>query len=381
MVRSFLSFLFLLLIVPPAPMLGFAQDTEGIRVIRIKVEQYSMGKKALPFERVAREILETIGVRVVGSAAADADADLLISARGQALHQSYATIGDRYTGATIQGTISLDSIATAKTIHQADFNYTKPTSLFSWRGAPLTENTAPFLSAFWGEKWGGSQTEPESGVGASFPQTIIEMIAAIWGKEKIAEPLCAQEPRIRVVTAIFLAKLRSRDSVPPLILLLQAKDEDVRVAGAWALGQIGDPSAVEALIKAMDDTSLPVRASAADALGKIKDSRAIDPLIAAIKKRDCENTYEVCHIAKALGELGTSHAAETLIESFRSYIEREEAKGSKGLESCYVVETARALAKLGNHRSVPLLEATLSKEGLLGSANRNEIKKALSMLR
>jgi HEAT repeat protein len=78
-----------------------------------------------------------------------------------------------------------------------------------------------------------------------------------------------------------LGKIRSRESVEPLLFLLfNDPDTAIREDATRALGEIGDPRAVDFLLTAMTDVGL--RPLAIEALGKIRDRRAVPALVSVV---------------------------------------------------------------------------------------------------
>ncbi len=97
---------------------------------------------------------------------------------------------------------------------------------------------------------------------------------------------------------------------PPLVALLEDRDEEVRNFAAVMLGNLREPAAVGSLIGALQDTDINVRHSAATALGQIGSPEAVPPLIEALKTEPWLQ-YPAIH---ALGEIGDPRAAPALID-------------------------------------------------------------------
>ncbi len=80
------------------------------KTVRIVVDQ-SYGKAkgiSLPFEDVARRVLEYAGLKTSGVDAKDYDVTLRIQAQGRAESFTYTPGGTLYSGASVSGVISLE---------------------------------------------------------------------------------------------------------------------------------------------------------------------------------------------------------------------------------------------------------------------------------
>ena len=115
-----------------------------------------------------------------------------------------------------------------------------------------------------------------------------------------------------------------------------------RVRAALALAAAGDGTGVDALAEALDAADdVALRRTIVVAFGKLRDRRAVPVLVGHLS--EVLNRREM---VIALGEIGDPSAAEALLERVRS--------------DAYVpvrIEAARALAKLGDRRVAPALQA------------------------
>ncbi len=124
--------------------------------------------------------------------------------------------------------------------------------------------------------------------------------------------LSSADPRIRADAANTLARLRAKDGVDELrMLLVTDQSPIVRANAARALGAAEDEQAFDALLdRALHDDDLRVRVSAIRALGSLKDARAVEPLLKRasllsdrnLRKRPAE-VNEVLELATALGRI------------------------------------------------------------------------------
>ncbi len=147
--------------------------------------------------------------------------------------------------------------------------------------------------------------------------------------------LSSPDARVRADAANVLARLRAKESVERLrVLVATDTDPVVRANAARALGVAGDAAAFDSLVaRATTDTDLRVRVSAIRALGSLKDARAADPLLQlgeellfaykAAKGSAVEHpseTNELLEISGALGRLlaNTNHPrASALLRHLR----------------------------------------------------------------
>jgi HEAT repeat protein len=106
---------------------------------------------------------------------------------------------------------------------------------------------------------------------------------------------------------------------------------------------------IEGLIKALEHSDYSVRQKAAKALGRMDDSRAVPPLLKLLDKWKHLHIYNA-DIVRALGEIGSSTAVNTLIDALQH---------SK--DHFVRAAAAEALGKIGDRRAVrPLIDTLRS---------------------
>jgi HEAT repeat protein len=128
------------------------------------------------------------------------------------------------------------------------------------------------------------------------------------------------DPEVQEVAARSLGRIESKDSIPYLEELLQAKNRNVQIAAVAALGNIGDTEAVDSLTALLGDDSWLLRKSIVDSLVKIGDSQAVDPLISLLG----DENYRVRQgAANGLGKLGDQRAVEPLLKALETERERD----------------------------------------------------------
>lgn len=105
-----------------------------------------------------------------------------------------------------------------------------------------------------------------------------------------------------------LGKLKSSETVEPLIKILNDGDKEVRIAACVALGEIGDAKATDAIIEALNDTDNSVREKAVQALGSLKQSTAVPLLILALGDSNYSVSYEAGRALENLNEKALADA-------------------------------------------------------------------------
>jgi HEAT repeat protein len=101
----------------------------------------------------------------------------------------------------------------------------------------------------------------------------------------------------------------SSKTLPVLLAMLQAPEEEVRNGALYGLGALHDSRAYSAIVEQLD--SGHHRYTAIMALGELGDLRACGLLIPMLKSGDDGLTF---HTATALGKLGCGHALPALIQ-------------------------------------------------------------------
>ena len=142
----------------------------------------------------------------------------------------------------------------------------------------------------------------------------------------------------------LLEKIKSPESVEPLIKMLKDKDKEVRRAAASALGVIGDSRAVIPLAEAMIINNDPVCFAAYLSLSKINDDKCLNVLLKHLNigKISIDKKIQIIYL---LGDLKDKKATKVLIKQLKS---KNEHVRSKAVD---------ALGKIGDRRAVePLLE-------------------------
>ena len=125
------------------------------------------------------------------------------------------------------------------------------------------------------------------------------------------------DPRWYVVrNAIeLLGEMRVAEADDALEKLLEHRDDRVRTAAASALAKLGPGVAAKGLRGALRDAPEEVRARAAEAMA-LQRSGSVDSLVRALDKEE-DNRVQMAMVT-ALGQLGTPHAVEKLMDIART---------------------------------------------------------------
>lgn len=243
----------------------------GAHVIRLTVEQTYLykirntsGKRMmtgfrLPYARVARDLLEGAGMRVIepqqGEFGAH-DATLEIAAHGRAIARFYDehAMGYLYTGAEIIGNIAFSAPGAAPW-HTPFSALVGP--LLKVRinlGYDLPQG-APFNEAFSGP--------------TSFTARIVEVIGLVYGAPPLIAALDNGGGEVRLHAAKVLGTIGGDEAIATLLTTITDRDPRLRKEAAWSLGRLREKKAVDALTIALHDGDADVRWFAAWALEEI----------------------------------------------------------------------------------------------------------------
>ena len=160
----------------------------------------------------------------------------------------------------------------------------------------------------------------------------------------------------RAEAAVPTLVAHGSQAFPGLEVLLSSSNGDARWWAVRTLAEIPDPQTPLLLIRALSDQEAAVRQCAALALRKRPNARAVPALISALNDPDhlCASLS-----ADALEAIG-SEAVPALVEVMQ--------KGSPSSR----LEAVRALAMIGDQRSIPVLFAALEGDSALMEYWANE---------
>jgi HEAT repeat protein len=113
----------------------------------------------------------------------------------------------------------------------------------------------------------------------------------------------------------LLGEMRVAEADAELEKLLEHRDDRVRTAAASALAKLGPGVAAKGLRGALRDAPEEVRERAAEAMA-MQRSGSVDSIVRALDKED-DNRVQMTMVA-ALGQLGTPHAVEKLMDIART---------------------------------------------------------------
>ena len=161
---------------------------------------------------------------------------------------------------------------------------------------------------------------------------------------------------VRAEAAVPTLVAYGSQAFPGLEVLLSSSDGDARWWAVRTLAEIPDPQTPMLLIKALSDQEAAVRQCAALALRKRPNVRAVPALISALNDPDhlCASLS-----ADALEAIG-SEAVPALLDVMQ--------KGSPSSR----LEAVRALAMIGDQRSIPVFFAALEGDSALMEYWANE---------
>lgn len=106
---------------------------------------------------------------------------------------------------------------------------------------------------------------------------------------------------VRKNIIIAAGKLKLKEAVAPLILMLKDPIPDTRESAVASLGNLGDRRALKPLLEMLDDSSSKVVRAAVIAMGEIGDEEITMPIIRMLSHKDKSVRYFAVNV---LGELG-----------------------------------------------------------------------------
>lgn len=125
----------------------------------------------------------------------------------------------------------------------------------------------------------------------------------------------------RLLSVRGLAHIRTKETITPLLSVVNESNVLVRTIAIEALGSFHDPLILPVLLTALKDVAASVRKEAVIALGVRSDLKAQLNLVKVLKPLLWDFNLEVCQqTAIALGRLGTDEAAEALFSLWESKV-------------------------------------------------------------
>lgn len=153
-----------------------------------------------------------------------------------------------------------------------------------------------------------------------------------------------------------LSQIRCKETIAPLLSVVQDSQVEIRVAAIEALGSFHDPRIPPVLLKALDDLAAPVRREAVIGLGFRSDLQAKLDLVNCLLPRLYDFNLDVCIAAAiALGRLGTDAAATGLFRVLQS------PHTPLPLQT----EIVRSLGRIGTQTSLEYLHSSLHQQALM----------------
>jgi hypothetical protein len=269
----------------------------------------------LPFFGVAKRILECSGIAVIESDGESSDAVLTIEAHGSAEGDRYEQLGFLYTGASLNGTVTLEEKSGRKS--RKGFRERKDPEVWlniveGYKDSVIASDSkasgAPFLEVF----------------DRAVPRCLLEMTADLIGEYVLVFSLddgydVPEANAIRRSAAEILSKVRNPRTTELLIDSWADLGRDGRALAAQALGEMKNPRAFDLLIDNLQYDEFNLKRNIIIALGKMGDPRAVEYLIPILQHKNVafrENAID------ALGAIGDNKAIESLIDALRNEGER-----------------------------------------------------------
>ncbi|MFB2834531.1 HEAT repeat domain-containing protein [Floridanema evergladense] len=150
----------------------------------------------------------------------------------------------------------------------------------------------------------------------------------------------------RILAVRGLAHIRSKETITPLLSVVNDAKVLVRATAIEALGSFHDPLVLPVLLAALKDVAATVRKEAVIALGVRSDLKDRLNLVKVLKPFLWDFNIEVCQqSAIALGRLGTDEAADALFSVCQSSVTPLPLQ-LQAIRSLGWVETPQAIAYL-----------------------------------
>jgi hypothetical protein len=222
-----------------------------ITTVRLEVNQSweePYQKVSLPFEEVAKSLMEYAGLKIIDLSADAYDVHLIVEARGKIIDMKtkaqnaygYLLPVTVFTGAELSGTISLTK-----------------------------QGLEPYKKEFSGKRtWGWIEVVVDGASVRGDNTRVDNAINGIFYKDAFMKELC------EMIVSVF-----NLDPVEFYLEVFKDMNDNICCAAAQILGKIGDSRAAEPLILGMKSISEYHRPALVEALGELGDSRAIEHLI------------------------------------------------------------------------------------------------------
>lgn len=150
----------------------------------------------------------------------------------------------------------------------------------------------------------------------------------------------------RLLAVRGLAHIRTKETITPLLSVVNDSKVLVRAMAIEALGSFHDPLILPVLLTALKDVAASVRKEAVIALGVRSDLKEQINLVKVLKPLLWDFNIDVCQqTAIALGRLGTDKAAEALFSLWESAVTPLPLQ-LQAIRALGWVETAQAIAYL-----------------------------------
>lgn len=132
----------------------------------------------------------------------------------------------------------------------------------------------------------------------------------------------------------YVSKVKSKDSIPALIEIIEKEEEEFFLRALTALGEVGGSEEARFLASYIKraDLTVPQKQTLVRVLGKLKAVETYDTL-ASLAQDENENSHVRMYAAEAIGAMEKSEAEEVLIDLFEDEDPNLRASVIKGLSN------------------------------------------------
>ncbi|MBC7330724.1 HEAT repeat domain-containing protein [bacterium] len=333
----------------------YKENLPKFKTLKIQVFQSYEGPAQgvyIPFKEVASRLFSFAGVTVVPDDSLNYEALLTIKVEGKALGKNYVKGGYLYTGARMQGEVSLE-VGGKLVREQVKINVepweVSPYEYTKWVDPEIYKDPGRALASYafgYGESKTEEGTEPppemkEAGVGIK----LAKICYRFFGVKPLLLALTDKEQTISMIAGMGIASVKDPEAVLPLCEMLKSrgKEDNMRTTLIYLLGELGDIRAEDVLLEALkSEENETIKYYLIEALGKVKSRKAVEPLLSLLKEEKTPSEQKMV-IIESLGNIGDERA----IEEISKYLNIVET----GLRFTAI----KALGKIHSSRSAEVL--------------------------
>jgi HEAT repeat protein len=331
--------------------LGKEEDLPQFKTLKIQVfqsyEEPSQGVY-IPFKEVASRLFSFAGVTVVPDDSQNYEALLTIKVEGKALGRNYVKGGYLYTGARMEGEISLE-VGGKLVREQVKIN------IGPWEISPyeyrklydpeIYKDPGRALAIYAFGVWSEEEAMAEKIGGAGAGMQLAKICHRFFGVKPLLLALTDKDPTLSLIGSIGIASVKDPEAVLPLCEMLKSRgrEDKLRPTLIWLLGELGDIRAEDVLMEAFnEEENEGIKNQIIVALGKIKSRKAVEPLISLLNNEKTPIERKEI-IIESLGNIGDERAVEEI------------AKYLNTVEGGLRFTAIKALGKIRSPRSAEVL--------------------------